>query len=83
MKLGEPILKILNKLYEPSSMIDVKFQRYDLRFKTDEDGKPVLLFIGKKDENGNIKGERYARRLKEDENGRLIKDHWDHKGKAS
>jgi hypothetical protein len=33
------------------------FQRYDLAFKTDETGRPVLLFIGKKDDQGKIKGE--------------------------
>jgi hypothetical protein len=33
------------------------FQRYDLAFKTDETGRPVLLFIGKKDGQGKIKGE--------------------------
>ncbi|MCJ8211569.1 hypothetical protein MUY27_17750 [Mucilaginibacter sp. RS28] len=54
-----------------------------MAFKTDERGRPVLLFIGQKDENGNIKGERFARRLKEGADGELIKDHWDHKGKAT
>ena len=35
-----------------------------------------------KTENGRIAGERYARRLKI-EDGKKIKDHWEHKGKAS
>lgn len=83
MKLQEPILKILNKTYEPSSMIEAVFKRYDMVFKTDEEGRPILLFLGQKDVNGNVKGERYARRLKIDENGKIIKDHWEHKGKAT
>lgn len=83
MPLKEPILKLLNKIYEPSSLVELTFQRYDLMFKTDEEGRPVLLFIGKKDTNGNIRGERYNRRLKIDKEGRLIKDHWDRKGKAT
>jgi hypothetical protein len=83
MKLGEPILKILNKEYEPSTLVEMKFSRYDLAFKTDEKGKPILLFFGKKDDNGNINGERYARRLKLDDEGKVIKDHWEHKGKAT
>ena len=83
MELGEPILKLLNKTYEPLSIIETCFKRYDLAFKTDEQGRPILLFMGKKDEQGNVKGERFARRLKTDDDGVLIKDHWEHKGKAT
>ena len=82
-ELGSPILKILNKIYAPSSMVDVKFKKYDLSFKTDAEGRPILLFLGKRDENGQIKGERYARRLVFDADGKVMKDHWDHKGKAT
>jgi len=83
MDLKEPILKILNKQYEPSSLLEMKFKRYDLAFKTDDNGVPILLFIGQKKENGQILGDRYARRLKYNSNGSLIKDHWEHKGKAT
>lgn len=83
MKLGEEVLKILNKNYAPSTMVEVKFKRYDLSFKTDEQGRPILLFMGHKDEKGNIKGERYTRRLKQGPDGEYIKDHWEHKGKAT
>jgi hypothetical protein len=83
MELGEEVLKILNKTYDPSSMIETKFKRYDLAFKTDEAGRPILLFMGEKDEQGKIKGERFARRLKHGANGEVLKDHWDNKGKAS
>ena len=78
-----PLLKILNVIYEPDSMIEKRFGRYDLAFKTDENGRAILLFIGKKDENGRIKGERYARRLVFDRDGKVTKDHWDNKGKAT
>ena len=81
MVLGDEIMKILNKLYEPSSFIDSTFKRYDIAFRTDEAGRPILLFIGKRDENGKIRGERFARRLKFGDNGELIKDHWDNKKK--
>ena len=83
MELGEEILKILNKTYEPSSLVETRFKRYDLAFKTDEAGRPILLFMGQKDENGKIKGERFARRLKQGNNGEMLKDHWDNKGKAT
>lgn len=82
-ELGSPILKILNKIYAPSTMVDVKFKNYDLSFKTDDEGRPILLFLGKRDDTGKVKGERYARRLVIDADGKVIKDHWDHKGKAS
>ena len=78
-----PLLKILSAIYEPSCLIERKFGRYDLAFKTDKDGRVILLFIGKKDSNGKIKGERYARRLVTDKEGKIIKDHWDHKGMAT
>ncbi|MVN23121.1 hypothetical protein [Mucilaginibacter arboris] len=83
MELGNEILKVLNKTYEPLTMVETRFKRYDLVFKTDEAGRPILLFMGQKDENGKIKGERFARRLKEGSSGEILKDHWDNKGKAS
>lgn len=83
MSLKEPILKILVKQYAPLTMVEQKFGRYDLMFKTDEDGRPIVLFIGKKTSAGNIVGDRYARRLKIDDQGNIIKDHWELKGKAT
>lgn len=81
--LKAPILKILNGNYEPAALIEKRFGRYDLAFKTDDSGNPILLFIGTKDATGKIKGERYARRLVTDKDGKRIKDHWDKKGKAN
>ena len=81
-KLGAPILKILNKKYPPSTLIEQRFGRYDLAFKTDEEGRPVLLFLGKMQENGKIRGERFSRTLIKDEKG-IVKDHWDNKGRVS
>ena len=83
MKIGEQLLKKLNKKYEPSTMVSLKFKEYDIALKTDEGGNPILMFIGKVKEDGTIKGERYARRLLKDANGTIIKDHWDLKGKAN
>jgi hypothetical protein len=54
-----------------------------MAIKTDEIGRPVLLFLGKKEVDGRIKGERFSRRLKLDKDGKIIKDHWEHKGKAT
>jgi len=83
MKLQEELIKKLSKTYEPAAMIDMRFKEKDIAFKTDEKGNPVLLFIGNRGEDGNVKGERYVRTLKYDNNGNKIKDHWEKKGKAS
>jgi hypothetical protein len=81
MKFGPQLLQLLSKTYEPSTMVETTFSRYDLAFKTDDKGRPVLLFIGRKDAQGKIKGERFSRRLLSDDSGNIIKDHWDSKGK--
>jgi len=81
MELKEPILKVLHKIYEPDSMLELKFKRYDLAIKTDSKGRAILLFLGEKDTvTAKIKEERFARRLVEDQNVKLIKDHRDNKG---
>ena len=82
MTIGPELSKILNKQYQPSDMVEAKFMRYDIAFKTDDTGRPILLFIGQKDEHGKIKGEWFARRLKLGSAGEVIKDHWDNKGKT-
>jgi len=81
MKLGEEALKILSKIYEPSVMVSKRLRRNDLAFQTDNLGRPVLLFLGKADKNGKIKGERFSRHIVTDADGKVIKDHWDNKGK--
>ncbi|GAB4023354.1 hypothetical protein [Spirosoma koreense] len=82
MKLGERLLKHLNKTYAPSQMIAFRFGRYDVAMKTNEDGNPVLAFVGQADERGIIKGQQYARRLVRNAEGAIIKDHWDDRGKV-
>ena len=83
MKLSRAILNILAKKYEPSTMVQLKFRNYDLAVKTDNEGNAILLFLGRMNEKGAIKGERYVRTLKKDREGKIIKDHWELKGKAS
>lgn len=45
-------------------MVQLKFRNYDLAVKTDNEGNAILLFLGRMNEKGIIKGERYARTLK-------------------
>jgi hypothetical protein len=83
MKLNEDLLRILSRTYEKSTLINTTYKRYDIAFKTDDHGNPVLLFMGKRKDDGTITGERYARTLKRDKDGVVFKDHWELKGKAT
>lgn len=80
MSLGPAITKILEKKYEPSSFVEMRFKGHDMGFKTDEEGNPIVLFLGTRTTQGVIKGHRYARRLVKDKDGKVLKDHWDDKG---
>lgn len=82
MKIGKALLKELGKKYEPDTMVNRKFERYDLGIKTDHEGNAILLFIGKLGPDQRIKGERFVRVLLRDAEGRIVKDHWDAKGKT-
>lgn len=82
MNLGEQLLKVLNKKYEPTALIETRCQQYDLAFKTDRDGLPIVAFIGHKDKKGKLLGERFARRLRQLVDGRIVKESWESKGAA-
>ncbi|MDB5023977.1 MAG: hypothetical protein JWP78_1732 [Mucilaginibacter sp.] len=82
MALGEGILKLLNKEYPASTIRETRYRDLDLAFKTDKEGRPVLLFIGKKIAPGKIRGERYVRSIVNTSDGK-VKDHWEKKGKAT
>lgn len=83
MALGDDLQKKLRGKHEPSTMLEMKYKGYDLSFKTDEEGNAILLFIGKKTDQGSVRGERYVRTLKKDREGKIFKDHWELKGKAT
>jgi hypothetical protein len=83
MSLGDELLKKINKKFEPSAKVPMRYKSYDLLLITDKEGNAVQLFMGKENEQGIIKGDRYARTLKYDREGALIKDHWERKGKAT
>lgn len=82
MELEEPVLKILRKKYQPSSFIETHCNKYDLAFKTDRQGDAIVLVMGHKNEKGQIKGERFTRRLRQMSDGRIVKEFWEHKGKT-
>jgi hypothetical protein len=83
MSLGDDLLKKINKKFEPSAKVSLRYRSYDLVLVTDKEGNAIQLFLGRANEEGIIKGDRYARTLKYDREGKLIKDHWERKGKAT
>lgn len=83
MSLNDEILKKINKKFEPLDKVSLRYKSYDLLLVTDKEGNAVQMFMGKLNEQGVIKGDRYARTLKYDRDGKLIKDHWERKGKAT
>lgn len=82
MPFNEDLLKKLRKPFEPSAMVSFRYRNYDMAVETDEEGNATRLFMGKLQENGRIRGERYARVLIKDAEGKVVKDHWDKKGKC-
>jgi hypothetical protein len=82
MALGADLQLKLCRKYEPSAVVRMTFRGNDVVVQTDEHGNPVVLFIGKAGSDGRIHGQRYTRTLKADSQGRIIKDHWDLKGKV-
>jgi len=83
MALGDEIIKKLNKKFEPLTTTQLRYRSNDIVVQSDGEGNAVRMFIGKANNKGVIKGDRYSRTLKKDKEGNIIKDHWERKGKAS
>lgn len=83
MALSEALIKKLSAKFPPGELSDFKYRGKHATVKADEAGNAILLFLGRRMENGHIKGERFARRLLFDEEGKVIKDHWEMKGKST
>jgi len=48
MKLNEDLVKLLNKKYEPESLLYLQFRGRDIAIKTDKNGNATLAFVGRK-----------------------------------
>jgi hypothetical protein len=83
MSLAADLLKKINKKFDPQSWVSLRYRTHDVALQTDEEGNAVRMFIGRLKDDGVIKGERYSRVLVRDREGRIIKDHWDRKGKTA
>jgi hypothetical protein len=83
MALSNGLLKKLERKFEPSTTTRFRYRTNDIVMQSDEEGNAIRMFIGKANEKGLIKGDRYSRTLKKDEEGKISKDHWERKGRAS
>ena len=82
MQPGHDLLKKLGVKFEPSALVNFRFRGKDIVVKTDEQGNATTAFIGKINDEGIIKGDRYSRKLLYNRDGTVLKDHWDYKGKV-
>lgn len=84
MGLSEKLEAKLDKIFPPKTKINDVYKGNDLTYITNELGEPISLFIGKRQEDGAIKGERYVRKIVRSEDGlKVLKSHWDNKRKVS
>ncbi|WP_375417243.1 hypothetical protein [uncultured Hymenobacter sp.] len=82
MPLHPQLAEKLSKLYEPSATIADRFKGHDITFVTNAAGEPVTLFIGRRQPDGHIAGQRYVRTIKRGgpDGQQVIHSHWDLKG---
>lgn len=83
MALSDDLIKKLNRKFDPSTTSRFRYRTNDVVVQANEEGNAIRAFIGKANEEGVIKGDRYSRVLKKDKEGKIIKDHWEKKGKAT
>jgi hypothetical protein len=83
MALSDDVIKQLKQKFEPSTTTQFRYRSNDIVVQADEEGNAIRAFIGKANDEGTIKGDRYSRTLKRDKDGNIMKDHWERKGKAS
>lgn len=82
MPLGDKLIKKLEKPFPANIRIDEDFKGNDITIFTNGEGEAINFYIGKRKEDGNIKGEHYVRKILKDDTGKIIKSHWDNKGKV-
>ena len=83
MSLSDDLIKKLKRKFEPSTTTQFRYCTNDIVVQSDSEGNAIRMFIGRADEEGIVKGYRYSRTLKTDGEGKIIKDHWERKGRAS
>ena len=84
MPLGTDLETKLARKYEPASRVEDVFRGKDFTLITNDNGDAITLFIGKRNAEGSISGERYVRRIQYAPDGKtILKSHWELKGKVT
>ena len=83
MALSDDLIKKLKRKFDPSTTTQLRYRTNDIVVQSDNEGSAIRVFIGKANDEGVIRGDRYNRTLKKDKDGNIIKDHWERKGRAS
>ena len=64
MALSDDLIKKLKQKFEASTTIHFRYRTNDVVVQSDEDGNAIRTFIGKANDEGIIKGDRYSRTFK-------------------
>lgn len=84
MPLNPKLQHLLEKLHEPEQRYDKQYSGKDITYFTNEYGEPVTLFIGKRRDDGSIRGERYVCRIvRKPGSNEIQKSHWENKGSVN
>ena len=84
MPLNQKLQQELAKTYAPRQRYDKKFAGKDITYITNDLGEPVTLFIGNRNSDGSINGERFVRKIIRHADGQaILKSHWENKGKVT
>ena len=66
MALSDDFIKKLKQKFEPSTKMQFRYRTNEIVVQADEEGNAMRAFIGKANDKGIIKGNRYNRTLKRD-----------------
>lgn len=80
--IGKRLEAKLAKKYAANATFHERFGNQDITYLTDDQGQVVQLYLGKRKDDGNIKGERFSRRIVKDASGKILRTHWDRMGKV-
>lgn len=84
MPLGTDLETKLTKKFTPDSRVEDNFRGKDLTLVINKAGDAITLFIGKRNPDGSITGERYVRKIQyASDKETIIKSHWELKGKVN
>ena len=72
MPLHPLLAEKMGKLCAPSATLNDKFKGHDRPFVTNPAGEPVTLFIGQRQPDGYITGQRYGRTIRRGADGQQV-----------